>query len=106
MNGGSIPLSMPDGPGRKAKVNELVAIGRAWGDLNDWRTQEAARLVADLRGRIDGLPDSVTIDKWHEWFPPGLPASADAFARLIAQQRPWLADVEPRVVDVEWLAGE
>lgn len=31
---------------------------------------------------------------------------ADAFARLVTQQRPGLAEIDPRVIDVAWLAGE
>lgn len=30
MNGRSIPLSMPDGPGRRAKARGLMAIGEGW----------------------------------------------------------------------------
>ncbi|MDP1876215.1 MAG: hypothetical protein Q8M17_01460 [Actinomycetota bacterium] len=104
MNGGSIPLSMPEGPGRRAKARGLMAIGEGWRQLSEWREMEAARLVDELRGRIGDLPDSVPVDQWQEWFPPGLPASADAFARLVKQQRPGLAEIDPRVVDVDWLA--
>jgi hypothetical protein len=104
MNGASIPLSMLAGPGRDATIDQLVSIGLGWKQLGEWCDAEGARLVREAGQRERTLPDAVPVPQWQEWFPPGLAASADAFARLIAEQQPWLIDIEPRLGDVEWLA--
>ena len=104
MNGLGIRLSTAAGPGLEAAFEQFAALGRGWDDLSAWAEVEAERLVAsvaDLGVRTDEL---VPLPTWQEWFPPGRPASADAFVRLIARQQPWLVDMEPRLGDVAWLA--
>ncbi|MEI6363537.1 MAG: hypothetical protein WCP95_15550 [Actinomycetes bacterium] len=105
MNGTSIRLSTPEGPGLEAKFEQFVALGHGWQDLSRWAAVEGDRLAAavpeaDWRGS-----ESVPIATWQEWFPASRVASADAFARLIAEQQPWLVEMEPRVGDADWLTG-
>jgi len=104
MNGAGIRLSTPDGPGLDAKFDQFVALGRGWEDLSRWAALEGLRLAATVSEADWGESASVSLASWREWFPSGPIASADAFTRLIAQQQPWLADMEPRVGDVDWLA--
>ena len=105
MNGIGIRLATPEGPGLTAKFEQFVALGRGWQDIDAWAEIEGERLVAEAEGSGSRLAESVPLPTWQEWFPPSREASADAFARLIALQQPWLIDMEPKVGDVAWLAG-
>lgn len=104
MNGVSIRLSTPKGPGLDAKFDQLVSIGQGWQELREWSDAETVRLVDHLGDRVGDLPESVSLPRWQEWFPPSRQASADAFLRLLKTQRPWLLDLGPRLGDVVWLA--
>jgi hypothetical protein len=106
MNGIGIRLSTPEGPGLSAKFEQFVALGRGWNDLYDWAAVEGERLVASLPESSTDKRESVPLNLWQEWFPPGRVASADAFVRLIAEQQPWLVEMEPLVIDVDWLTGD
>ncbi len=105
MNGIGIRLATPEGPGLTAKFEQFVALGRGWQDIDAWAEIEGERLVAAAEGFGSRLAESVPLPTWQEWFPPSREASADAFARLIALQQPWLIDLESKVGDVAWLAG-
>ena len=105
MNGIGIRMSTPEGPGLTAKFEQFVALGRGWQDIDAWAGLEGERLVAGMPGSRAGGVESVPLPRWQEWFPPSREASADAFARLIALQQPWLIDIETRVNDVAWLTG-
>jgi hypothetical protein len=105
MNGIGIRLSTPEGPGLTAKFEQFVALGRGWQDIDAWAALEGERLVAGMRGVGVDEAETVPLPWWQERFPPNREASADAFARLIALQQPWLIDIETRVNDVAWLTG-
>jgi hypothetical protein len=106
MNGASIRLSTPDGPGLEAKFEQFVALGRGWDDLSRWATLEGDRLAATVLEADWGPSESLPLATWRAWFPAGRVASADAFVRLIAEQQPWLVEMEPLVNDVDWLTGD
>ena len=106
MNGVGIELSTPDGPGRDATIDQLVAVGQGWRQLDEWCTAESERLVAEVRERCGDVPGSVSLPQWQQWFPPSQAASADAFSRLLRTQQAWLIDVDPRLGDVAWLVGD
>jgi len=106
MNGIGIPLSTPEGPGLAARFEQFAALGRGWQGLDAWAEFEGDRMAAMIP-EADGLPDGeVPLPRWQEWFPPGRDASVDTFIRLIALQQPWLIEMEPRIGDAGWLAGE
>jgi hypothetical protein len=75
------------------------------GDLSSWAELEGQRLVADIPDPAAISTGEVALATWQQWFPPSRAASADAFARLIAAQQPWLLEIEPRLADVAWLEG-
>jgi hypothetical protein len=105
MNGASIRLSTPDGPGLDAKFEQFVALGRGWEDLSRWASLEGERLAATVPDADWRESKPVPLATWQEWFPAGRAASADAFTRLIVEQQPWLVEMDPRVGDVDWLTG-
>jgi hypothetical protein len=106
MNGASIPLSTPEGPGLAAKFEQFAALGRGWRDIDAWAEIEGDRLVAQIPEEVRRPDEQVPLPRWQEWFPPSRAASADAFVRLIGLQQPWLIEMEPRIGNVGWLAGE
>lgn len=104
MNGAGIPLSTPEGPELTAMFERVVAMSDAWDRLHAWRDSEYARLAAEVVVRFDEPPDSVGLAQWQEWFPPGFEGSADAYARMIGLQYPWLVEADPVLGDPQWLA--
>ena len=106
MNGASIRLSTPEGPGLTATFEQFAALGRGWQDLDSWAVLEGDRLVAQIPEEVRRADEQVPLPRWQEWFPPSRAASADAFVRLIGLQQPWLIEIEPQVGDHAWLAGE
>jgi hypothetical protein len=105
MNGASIRLTTPNGPGLDAKFEQFVALGRGWEDLSRWAALEGDRLASTVSEANWSSFESVPLATWQMWFPASPAASADAFVRLIAEQQPWLLEIEPRVGDVDWLTG-
>ena len=105
MNGASIRLSTPDGPGLTARFEQFAALGRGWQDLDAWAVLEGDRLVAQLPEEGRRADEQVPLPQWQEWFPPSRAASADAFVRLIGLQQPWLIDMERLVGDVRGSRG-
>jgi len=103
MNGAGIRLSTPEGPGLDAKFEQFVALGHGWEDLSRWAAVEGDRLAATVPVEDWGPSESVPLATWRECFPSGRAASACAFTRLIAEQQPWLVEMDPRVGDVDWL---
>ena len=47
----------------------------------------------------------VDLDRWQHHVPPGPRASAEGYARYVADVHPWLVDLEPRVTDVDHLTA-
>jgi hypothetical protein len=105
MNGASIRMSMLEGPGRDAKVDQLDAISEGWRQLDEWCVKESERLVAEVLDRFGRVPESVPYPQWQEWFPSSRTTSADALSRLLREHQPSLIDVEPRLGDLAWLLG-
>jgi hypothetical protein len=67
----------------KRQTTRLLEFARGDGRLRDWGRQEYRRLAAEF----DRLAD-IPLRVWQQKWPPGRPASADAFSRLLGRELP------------------
>ena len=59
-------------------------LGASWDSLSAWGREEARRLLS----AVPQAGEDVPLDTWREHFPASVPASADAYERLLGIELP------------------